>query len=130
MLQRYLDGGNSANASEIEEKCKHSSKMELLASEAERKSIKYKQVQFLEDKIGEGVITGVSEWGLYVEIVENKCEGMVRLQDIPGDYYIFDQENYCARGKKTGQLYKMGEEVRIVVKRADLIKKQLDFELV
>ncbi len=130
LLQRYLDGGNSANASEIEEKCKHSSKMELLASEAERKSIKYKQVQFLEDKIGEGVITGVSEWGLYVEIVENKCEGMVRLQDIPGDYYIFDQENYCARGKKTGQLYKMGEEVRIVVKRADLIKKQLDFELV
>lgn len=133
LLQLYLEGGNSASASEIEEKCKHSSKMELLASEAERKSIKYKQVQFLEDKIGqefEGVITGVSEWGLYVEIVENRCEGMVRLQDIPGDYYIFDPENYCARGKKTGQLYKMGEEVRIVVKRADLIKKQLDFELV
>ena len=133
LLQRYLEGGNSANASEIEEKCKHSSKMELLATEAERKSIKYKQVQFLEDKIGEefdGVITGVSEWGLYVEIVENMCEGMVRLQDIPGDYYLFDPENYCARGKKTGQEYKMGDKVQIVVKRADLIKKQLDFELV
>ena len=133
LLQRYLDGGNSANANEFEEKCKHSSKMELLATDAERKSIKYKQVQFLTDKIGvefDGVITGASEWGLYVEIVENMCEGMVRLQDISGDYYIFDPENYCARGKKTGQEYRMGDKVRIVVKRADLIKKQLDFELV
>ncbi len=133
LLQHYLDGGSSANPNEIEEKCKHSSKMELLATEAERKSIKYKQVQFLEDKIGEefeGVITGVSEWGLYVEIVENMCEGMVRLQDIPGDYYTFDPENYCARGKSTGQEYRMGDEVRIVVKRADLVKKQLDFDLV
>jgi VacB/RNase II family 3'-5' exoribonuclease len=133
LLQRYLEGGNSANASEYEEKCKHSSKMELLATDAERKSIKYKQVQFLEDKIGQefdGVITGASEWGLYVEIVENMCEGMVRLQDIQGDYYVFDPENYCARGKKTGQEYRMGDKVRIVVKRADLVKKQLDFELV
>jgi ribonuclease R len=133
LLQHYLDGGGSANQSEIEEKCKHSSKMELLATEAERKSIKYKQVQFLEDKIGQefdGVISGVSEWGLYVEIVENMCEGMVRLQDISGDYYTFDSENYCARGKKRGEEYRMGDEVRIVVKRADLVKKQLDFDLV
>jgi ribonuclease R len=133
LLQHYLDGGASANQNEIEEKCKHSSKMELLATEAERKSIKYKQVQFLEDKIGEefdGIISGVSEWGLYVEIVENMCEGMVRLQDIEGDYYNFDSENYCARGQRTGQEYRMGDEVRIKVKRADLAKKQLDFELV
>lgn len=133
LLQHYLDGGNSANQLEIEEKCKHSSKMELLATEAERKSIKYKQVQFLEDKIGEefdGVISGISEWGIYVEIVENMCEGMVRLQDIPGDYYVFDSENYCAKGKNTGQEFQMGDEVQIKVKRADLVKKQLDFELV
>ena len=132
LLQHYLDGGGSANSKEMEDKCKHASKMELLATEAERKSIKYKQVQFLEDKIGEefeGVISGVSEWGIYVEILENRCEGMVRLQDIPGDYYVFDSENYCAKGQKSGQEYRMGDEVSIKVKRADLIKKQLDFDL-
>ncbi len=133
LLQRYLDGGNSANQVDFEEKCKHASSMELLATDAERKSIKYKQVQFLQDKIGQefdGVISGVSEWGLYVEIIENMCEGMVRLQDIAGDYYTFDADNYCARGQKTGQEYQMGDEVSIKVKRADLIKKQLDFELI
>lgn len=133
LLQHYLDGGADVNPDEIEEKCKHSSKMELLATEAERKSIKYKQVEFLIDKVGEefdGVISGVSEWGLYVEIIENMCEGMVRLSDIEGDYYNFDAENFCARGQRTGQEFRMGDDVRIKVKRADLIKKQLDFELV
>jgi len=133
LLQHYLDGGSSVNAQEIEEKCKHSSKMELLATEAERKSIKYKQVQFLMDKVGEefeGIISGVSEWGLYVELIDNMCEGMVRLQSIEGDYYSFDAANYCAVGQKTGQEYRMGDEVRIKVMRADLAKKQLDFELV
>jgi len=133
LLQHYLDGGADVNQAEVEEKCKHSSKMELLATEAERKSIKYKQVEFLIDKVGEefdGVISGVSEWGLYVEIIENMCEGMVRLSDIQGDYYNFDAENFCAKGSRTGQEYRMGDEVRIVVKRADLIKKQLDFDLI
>ncbi len=133
LLQHYLDGGSSANQKEIEEQCKHSSKMELLATEAERTSIKYKQVEFLQDKIGEefdGVISGVSEWGLYVQIVENMCEGMVRLNEIQDDYYTFDPENYCARGKKLGQEYRMGDEVKIKIRRADLAKKQLDFELV
>ncbi|PCJ27200.1 MAG: ribonuclease R [Flavobacteriales bacterium] len=133
LLQHYLDGGSSANPKEIEDQCKHSSKMEISATEAERTSIKYKQVQFLEDKIGEefdGVISGVSEWGLYVQIVDNMCEGMVRLNDIQDDYYTFDAENYCARGKKSGQEYRMGDEVKIKVRRADLAKKQLDFELV
>lgn len=133
LLQHYLDGGASANQKEIEDQCKHSSKMEILATEAERTSIKYKQVEFLQDKIGEefdGVISGVSEWGLYVQIIDNMCEGMVRLNDIEGDYYTFDAPNYCARGKRTGQEYRMGDEVRIKVRRADLIKKQLDFELV
>lgn len=133
LLQHYLDGGADANQEEIEEKCKHSSKMELLATEAERKSIKYKQVEFLIDKVGEefdGVISGVSEWGLYVEIIENMCEGMVRLSDIEGDFYNFDADNFCARGQRSGQEYRMGDEVRIKVKRADLVKKQLDFDLV
>ncbi|MBL4594351.1 MAG: ribonuclease R [Flavobacteriales bacterium] len=133
LLQHYLDGGSSANQREIEDQCKHSSKMEILATEAERTSIKYKQVEFLQDKIGEefdGVISGVSEWGLYVQITDSLCEGMVRLSDIEGDFYTFDAPNYCARGKQTGQEYRMGDEVRIKVRRADLVKKQLDFELV
>lgn len=132
LLQHYLDGGSAVSQTALEEQCKHSSDMEMLASEAERKSIKYKQVEFLEDKIGqvfEGIISGVSEWGIYVEIIENMCEGMVRMQDIDGDYYFFDKENYCAKGRKTGHQFKMGDEVMIKVKRADLIKKQLDFEL-
>lgn len=133
LLQHYLDGGGDVNPAKLEEQCKHSSDMELLASEAERKSIKYKQVEFLQDKIGEefiGVISGVSEWGIYVEIIENMCEGMVRMQDISSDYYSFDKENYCAKGRKTGKEYRMGDQVKIKVKRADLIKKQLDFELI
>jgi ribonuclease R len=133
LLQQYLDGSASANQREIEDQCKHSSKMEISATEAERTSIKYKQVEFLQDKIGEefeGVISGVSEWGLYVQIIDNMCEGMVRLSDIEGDFYTFDPPNYCAKGKNTGQEYRMGDEVRIKVRRADLVKKQLDFELV
>lgn len=133
LLQHYLDGGSSVNQQEIEDQCKHSSKMEIAATEAERTSIKYKQVQFLEDKIGEifeGVISGVSEWGLYVQITDNMCEGMVRLSDIEGDYYTFDAPNYCAIGKNTGQEYRMGDEVKIKIRRADLVKKQLDFELI
>ncbi len=133
LLQHYLDGGSSANQQEIEDQCKHSSKMEISATEAERTSIKYKQVEFLQDKIGEefeGVISGVSEWGLYVQITDSLCEGMVRLNDIEGDFYTFDPPNYCARGQRTGQEYRMGDEVKIKVRRADLVKKQLDFELV
>lgn len=133
LLQHYLNGGGDVNPTELEKQCKHSSDMELLATEAERKSIKYKQVEFLQDKIGEeftGIISGISEWGIYVEIIENMCEGMVRMQDISSDYYVFDKENYCAKGKKTGQEYRMGDEVRIKVRRADLVKKQLDFELI
>jgi len=133
LLQRYLDGGSSVNQQEVEEQCKHSSQMEISATEAERTSIKYKQVEFLQDKIGEvfeGVISGVSEWGLYVQIIENMCEGMVRLSDIGDDYYTFDAPNYCALGKNSGQEYRMGDAVKIKVRRADLVKKQLDFELV
>jgi exoribonuclease R len=133
LLQHYLDGGNSVNPQEVEAQCKHSSKMELLATEAERASIKYKQVEFLQDKIGEefeGVISGVSEWGIYVEIMNGLCEGMARLRDMEDDYYIFDEANFAAIGKKNKHTYRMGDKVNIIVKRADLAKKQLDFAVV
>ncbi len=133
LLQHYLDGGPSVNQAEIEEQCKQSSKMELVAAEAERASIKYKQVEFLQDKIGEeydGVISGVSEWGIYVEIMSGMCEGMVKLRDMDDDMYSFDPDNYQAIGRKHGKTYRMGDEVRIMIKRADLTKKQLDFEVV
>ncbi len=133
LLQHYLDGGKSPDIEKLEEQCKHSSDMEKLAADAERASIKYKQVQFLTDKIGEefdGVISGVTEWGIFVEIIENHCEGMIRLRDLRDDNYYFDEDNYCLRGRKNGKVLTLGDTVRIEVKRADLVKKQLDFALV
>jgi len=133
LLQHYLDGGKSPDIDKLEEQCKHSSDMEKLAAEAERSSIKYKQVQYLQDKIGEefdGIISGVTEWGIFVELKENHCEGMVRLRELQDDNYYFDEDNYCLRGKKYGRVLTLGDEVRIQIKRADLVKKQLDFALV
>lgn len=133
LLQHYLDGGKSEGIEKLEEQCKHSSNMEKLASDAERSSTKYKQVQYLIDKIGEefdGTISGVTEWGMFVEITENGCEGMVRVRDIPGDYFVFDEDNYCLKGRKSGKKYSLGDNVRIEIRRADLTKKQLDFELI
>ncbi len=133
LLQHYLDGGKNPDIDKLEEQCKHSSDMEKLAADAERASIKYKQVQFLTDKIGQefdGVISGVTEWGIFVEIIENHCEGMIRLRDLHDDSYFFDEDNYCLRGRKYGKVLTLGDNVRIEVKRADLLKKQLDFALV
>ena len=133
LLQHYLDGGKNPDIDKLEEQCKHSSDMEKLAADAERSSIKYKQVQYLTDKIGEefdGVISGVTEWGIFVEIIENHCEGMVRLRELRDDNYYFDEENYCLRGRKFGKILTLGDTVRIEIKRADLVKKQLDFALV
>ncbi|MDQ3046075.1 MAG: ribonuclease R [Bacteroidota bacterium] len=133
LLQHYLDGGKSPDAEKLEEQCKHSSDMEKLAADAERASIKYKQVQYLQDKVGQefdGVISGVTEWGVFVEIIENHCEGMVRIRELRDDMYYFDEENYCLRGRKTGKVLTLGDKVRIEIKRADLVKKQLDFGLV
>ena len=132
LLQHYLDGGESVNQVEVEAQCKHSSQMEMLATEAERASIKYKQVEFLQDKIGEefdGVISGVSEWGIYVEILNGMCEGMIKMRDIDDDFYTFDPNNYAAVGRKYGDTYRMGDAVSIRILRADLLKKQLDFAL-
>ena len=133
LLQRYLDGGKSVTAETYEDLCNHSSKQEQQAAQAERASIKYKQVQFMADKIGqvfEGVISGVTEWGIYVEIEENKCEGMVPMRELDDDYYNFDDENFCIRGRKKGNVYTLGDKVKIEVARANLEKKQLDFRLV
>lgn len=133
LLQHYMDGGKAPDPEQLEADCKHSSDMEKLAADAERSSIKYKQVQFLQDKIGEeydGRISGVTEWGIFVEIIENHCEGMIRLRDLTDDNYQFDEDNYCLRGRKYGKVLTLGDEVRIEVKRADLVKKQLDFALV
>ena len=133
LLQHYLDGGKSANEALYEEKCNHSSNMEGLATRAERDSIKYMQIRFMEDHKDEtfvGVISGVTDWGIYVEIVSNKCEGMVSVRDMKDDHYAFDQDVYAMVGKSNGMVYQLGDEVVVKVKNTDLVKKHLDFTLV
>ena len=115
------------------ELCEHCSEMEQTAAQAERSSIKYKQVEFMKDRLGEvfeGTISGVTEFGLYVEVNENKCEGMVPLRDLKDDYYEFDEKNFCLRGRATHHCYNLGDAVKIQVARADLFRKQLDYKLV
>ena len=132
LLTRYLAGGRTAQADKYEELCEHSSAMEQTAAAAERASVKYKQVEFMGERIGnvyDGVISGVTEWGLYVEINENKCEGMVPMRDLGDDYYEFDEKNYCLIGRKRHQKFSLGDPVQIMVARANLEKKQLDFVL-
>jgi ribonuclease R len=133
LLQNYLDGGSSPKAEIYEEKCKHSSKREELASKAERDSIKYMQVKYMQnhkDEVFEGVITGVTEWGIYVEITKNKCEGMVRIRDIKSDYYLFDDAQYAIVGQSTKNIYQLGDDVKVQVKKTDLERKHLDFNLI
>ncbi|MDR0895247.1 MAG: ribonuclease R [Prevotellaceae bacterium] len=133
LLTRYLAGGRSASEVKYEALCKHSSEMEQLAAGAERASIKYKQVEFMSERLGEvyeGVISGVTEWGLYVELNENKCEGMIPIRDLDDDYYEFDEKNYCLRGRRKHRIYSLGDAITIQVARANLEKKQLDFALV
>jgi ribonuclease R len=133
LLQHYLDGRDTPKAHLYEEKCKHSSNREELASKAERSSIKYMQVKYMQDhkdEVFEGVITGVTEWGIYVEIKSNKCEGMVRIRDIKSDYYIFDEKQYAIIGQSTKKIYQLGDDVKIQVKKADLERKHLDFNLI
>ncbi len=131
LLERYLEGGKTANAQKYEDMCKHSSEMENKAASAERSSIKYKQVEFMQDKIGEefpGVISGVTDWGIYVEL-ENKCEGMVSVSTLNDDFYIFDEKNYCLIGRHSHRTFQLGDEVKVEITRANLEKKQLDFRL-
>lgn len=133
LLEYYLAGGDSVNADHYEKMCQHASQMEKKAADAERASIKYKQAEYLEDNIGQtymGIISGVTEWGMYVEIQENKCEGMIRLRDISDDFYVLDEKNYCIIGQKKKRTYQLGDEVKIKVKRVDLGKRQIDFSLI
>ena len=133
LLQHYLDGGKSANKEVYEEKCKHSSEREYMATKAERDSIKYMQVKYMQDHNNDkftGVITGVTDWGIYVEIIANKCEGMVRIGDIQDDLYTFDEKKFSVIGQATGNSYTLGDEVTVKVKKTDLERKHLDFWLV
>jgi VacB/RNase II family 3'-5' exoribonuclease len=132
LLQDYLENKPSKDSVIYKEKCKHSSYMENIATKAERESIKYMQIKYMQDyenNIFEGVISGVTEWGIYVEILENKCEGMIRIRDIKEDYFTFDPELYALVGDKTRKKYQLGDIIKIKVKKADLIKRQLDFIL-
>ena len=133
LLERYLAGGRSVNVQKLEDQCKHSSEMEQLAATAERSSIKYKQVEYMQEHIGQqysGIISGVTEWGLYVELNDNLCEGLVPMRDLADDYYDFDEKNHCLVGRRHNHRYRLGDNVDIKVARADLEKKQLDFVLV
>lgn len=133
LLAHYLEGGNSVDSQTVEELCEHSSDMEARAAEAERASIKYKMVEFMKERVGEefdGSISGVTEWGLYVELAETHIEGMVALRDLADEFYVFDEEEYAAVGTRSGRKFVLGDRVRIRVKGADLRLKQLDFEMV
>jgi ribonuclease R len=133
LLDLYLHDGNSVPQEDYEKKCEHSSDMEKKAVEAERASVKYKQAEYMMDKIGEefyGLISGVSKWGIYVELIGSKCEGMVRLKDLTDDYYFLDEENYQVTGQRTGNQYKLGDKVKIRVKKIDLSRKEMDFQIV
>lgn len=132
LLTYYLAQENPGGTEKYKKLCEHSSKMERLAAEAERASIKYKQVEYMSDKTGrvfEGVISGVTEWGIYVEIIENQCEGMIHIRELADDFFEYDEENYCIKGRSTGKVYTLGDKVNIEVVKADLQKKQLDYRL-
>jgi ribonuclease R len=133
LLELYLAGGKSVNEEEYEKMSIHSSQMEKKAADAERASVKYKQAEYLENNIGEefkGIISGLTEWGMYVEIIENKCEGMVRLRDLNDDFYVLDEKNYCIIGQRKKKKFQLGDEVTIKVKKVDLGKRQIDFLLI
>ena len=133
LVTKYMDGGRSVSEAKYEDLCDHSSNMEQIAANAERASIKYKQVEFMSERLGQiydGVISGVTEWGLYVELNENKCEGLVPVRDLDDDYYEFDEKNYCLRGRRKNKIYSLGDAITVRVARANLEKKQLDFELI
>ncbi|NJB37041.1 MULTISPECIES: ribonuclease R [Flavobacteriaceae] len=133
LLQHYLDQGKTVKEEVYEDKCKHSSDMEMLAANAERDSIKYMQIKFMQDHADKefvGVISGVTEWGIYVEIIENKCEGMIRIRDLKDDYYTFDESQYAIIGERFKTMYQLGDEVIVMVKDTDLEKRHLDFSLI
>lgn len=134
LIERYLlENQASVNKKEYEDYCRHSSEMEKQAEEMERQSVKYKQAEYLQDKIGQvfdGLISGVSKWGLYVELKDSKCEGLVRYEEMPGDFYYLDEENFRVIGQRSGRVIQLGDEVKVLVKNVNLLRRQMDFELV
>ncbi len=132
MLFDYMNGAESKSRKKYESRCRYASEMEQKAADAERASIKYKQVEFMMDKVGkifDGIISGVTEFGIFVEIIENKCEGLVATREMKDDFYEYDEDNYCLIGKRTGKRFQLGDAVKVEVLRANLVKKQLDFAL-
>lgn len=132
LLTRYLAGGRSVMQSKYEEYCEHSSNMEQLAEQAERASIKYKQVEYMSERMGQAydaVISGVTEWGIYAEIIENKCDGLIPIRSLGSDYFEFDEKNYCLTGHATGRKYRLGDPIKVVVSSCNLEKKQMDYAL-
>ena len=132
LLSQYLAGGDSQNLKSYESKCEHASRREELAVQAERASIKYKQVEFMMDHVGEvfdGIISGANEWGFYVELSESHCEGMVPVRELADDFYEYDERNYCLIGTRTRRKFELGQKVKVEIIRADLAKRQLDFSL-
>ena len=133
LLSIYAEGGKSVNKTEYEEYCEHSSDMEQLAAQAERASIKYKQVEYMSYHLGQvydGVISGVTDWGIYVELNENKCEGMIPIRSLDDDFYEFDEKNYCIIGRHNHKRYQLGDELTVKIIRTDLVKKQIDLEII
>lgn len=133
ILQMYLEGKEAKNKNEWEDRCKHASLREKLAADAEKASVKYMMTKYLVDKVGqvfEGVISGVTEWGVYVELTESKCEGMIRIGDFKNDYFVYDEDNYQITGTRKGKVYQLGDKVKVRVKKADLQRKQIDFFIV
>lgn len=133
LLSIYAEGGKSVNKTEYEEYCEHSSDMEQLAAQAERASIKYKQVEYMSYHLGQvydGVISGVTDWGIYVELNENKCEGMIPIRSLDDDFYEFDEKNYCIIGRHNHKRYQLGDELTVRIIRTDLVKKQIDLEII
>lgn len=132
LLTTYLENNKPPAADELEKKCRHSTEMEIQAADAERNSIKFKQVQYLSGKQGQqfdAIISGVTEWGIFVELIDNKCEGLIRLREIGDDFYEFDEKNYCIRGVRSRRVFQLGDEVKVILKKTDLERKQIDFAL-
>ena len=132
LLEKYLNKENPSGHEIYNSACDHCTQREILATKAERDSIKFMQIKYMQDKTNKkfnGVISGITDWGIFVEIVENKCEGMIPVRDLKGDYYIYNKDDHSLIGKKSKMKYQLGDSIQVQVKHADLIKKQLDFIL-
>lgn len=132
LLQHYLNKGKSVDKESIEQVCRHASQQEIKASKAERDSIKYMQAKYMQERVGmsfEGVISGVTDFGMFVEVTNTACEGLIKMRDIPGDYYFFDEDNFCLEGNNTGQIYQLGDTVKVKVRKVDIVKKEIDLVL-